>query len=118
MVIICHLSALKSSLASNLGLIPFHPYVKESTLKYEYDSKSVEALTVKSCRFFARAITDADDHIGVIVVESIDTNFFTRTDGVNFAEELAEEFEDVDGLLSRFIRDAKKIDLEFAQKIL
>lgn len=43
---------------------------------YQYDSKKIDNLAMKSSKFVAISIIDADKHIGVIVVESVRADFF------------------------------------------
>ncbi|REL37095.1 GAF domain-containing protein [Thalassotalea euphylliae] len=43
---------------------------------YQYDSEKIDNLAMKSSRFVAISIIDADKHIGVIVIESVRADFF------------------------------------------
>lgn len=43
---------------------------------YQYDSEKIDGLAMKSSRFVAISIIDADKHIGVIVIESVRADFF------------------------------------------
>jgi len=47
-------------------------------LQYEYDSEKIDDLAMKSSRFVAISIIDADKHIGVIVIESIRADFLKQ----------------------------------------
>jgi len=47
-------------------------------LEYEYDSEKIDELAMKSSRFVAISIIDADKHIGVIVVESDRAEFLKQ----------------------------------------
>jgi len=44
--------------------------------QYEYEPRKIDNLAMKSSRFVAISIVDSDKHIGVIVVESVRSDFF------------------------------------------
>ncbi len=76
---------------------------------YGYEVDKIDLLTMKSCRYLAKAIVDADDHIGVIVFESSDSAFF---DVENREEQILAYCEGSQGQLSKFVRDGLSLDTE------
>ena len=64
---------------------------------------------MKSCRYIALAIVDADVHIGVIVFESTETDFLKENDTEN---KIREHCKNHQGQLSKFVRDGLKLDRE------
>lgn len=54
-------------------------YEEYQEKNYGYDAKTVSRFAMKSCRYLAFAITDADSPIGVILFESSNSNFLKAT---------------------------------------
>lgn len=79
---------------------------------YSYNEGKVNALTMKSCRYVALAITDTANHIGVIVFESTDDNFLKN----NIESSIKEYCDKYQGQLSKFIRDGLELDREINVK--
>jgi hypothetical protein len=75
---------------------------------YGYDKTKIDSLTMKSCRYYAKAIIDADIHVGVILYES--------TNETTFMDDLESKFDsycqDHQGQLSKFVRDSLNFDRE------
>ncbi|QSH56296.1 hypothetical protein A0J47_010150 [Photobacterium damselae subsp. damselae] len=46
--------------------------------KYKYTQEELDAIKMKSCRYFGLAIVDVDDHIGVILFESTEKEHFNK----------------------------------------
>jgi len=75
---------------------------------YDYDLDKVNSLTMKSCRYYAKAIIDADLHIGVIVFEGTETVFFDN----NLENKINDYCHEHQGQLSKFVRDSLSFDKE------
>ncbi len=91
---------------------PYDTHMKD---QYDYESDKVANLTMKSCRYIAKAITDADIHIGVIVFESTNPNFIKDEDegeGDNIKVQLLEYCDGHQSLLAKFVRDGFKYSKE------
>jgi hypothetical protein len=75
---------------------------------YGYERDKIDSLTMKSCRYYARAIVDADDNIGVIVFES--------TTGAFLSKSVLTDIESYcithQSQLSKFVRDSLSFDRE------
>jgi hypothetical protein len=80
---------------------------------YGYDKERIDSLTMKSCRYVALAIVDADVHIGVIVFESTLPDFFEQNEKVN---EIIKHCKNYESQLSKFVRDGLKLDREVTIK--
>lgn len=76
------------------------------TKKYEYGSRKINSLSMKSCRFIAIAIKQADHNIGVILFESTDKGFLN---GEEQCDKIEKYCTDNHGQLSKFIREAISI---------
>lgn len=83
-------------------------YVDFLINRYDYTEIKINSLHMNSCRYFARAIKDADEHIGVIVFESTDTDFFITSPLENARDYCERE----QSPLSKFIRDSIAYDKE------
>lgn len=83
-------------------------YERYMVSNYGYEPAKIASLTMKSCRYLAKAIVDAGDNIGVIVFESIDPRFFEKND----ADELRKCCRDDQSLLAKFVRDGINFDAE------
>ena len=78
-----------------------------------YGFKEAQALgfAMKSCRYLAFAISDADAHAGVIVFESTDPAFFESCDGQ--IEDIIQKYcADYQGIHSKFLRDGLNLNRE------
>jgi len=80
-------------------------YMQEN---YSYEPKKLDSLTMKSCRYYAKAIIDADIHIGVIVFESTEINFLES----DITARINEYCGGHQGQLSKFVRDSLGFDKE------
>jgi len=74
--------------------------------KYQYSIEEVDAINMKSCRYFALAITEADDNIGVILFESEQANAFAE----NKIDEIRNYCSDYQSHLCNFVRDGLRYD--------
>ena len=73
---------------------------------YGYDKVKIDTLQMKSCRFIALSINEADTHIGVIVFESVLSNHF-KQQKINQINEYCKEYQ---SYMCDFIRDGIKLD--------
>lgn len=83
-------------------------YSKYLQANYDYDVDKINSLTMKSCRYYAKAIIDADLHIGVIVFEGTETVFFEN----DLEDKINEYCHEHQGQLSKFVRDSLSFDKE------
>ena len=86
----------------------YKDYIDYLNTTYDYKREKIDALTMKSCRYYARAIIDADIHIGVIVFEGTESNIFDN----GLIEKITEYCRDHQGQLSKFVRDSLLFDKE------
>lgn len=86
-------------------LVEYKSHLKKH---YDYEPEKVESLNMKSCRYYAKAIIDASHHIGVIVFESIEINFFSGKKSQNIASYCNEN----QSQMSKFVRDSLSFDKE------
>lgn len=75
---------------------------------YGYEREKIKSLTMKSCRYYAKAIIDADVHTGVIVFEGTDINFLEN----ELIQKIDQYCGDHQGQLSKFVRDSLLFDKE------
>lgn len=75
---------------------------------YSYEKEKIDSLKMKSCRYFAKAIVEADMNIGVIVCESTDYNFFQN----QMYEKINQYCIDYQDQLAKFVRDSLNFDKE------
>jgi hypothetical protein len=75
---------------------------------YGYKQEKIESLTMKSCRYYAIAILDADVHIGVIVFEGKEIAFLEN----GLQKKIDLYCRDHQGQLSKFVRDSLQFDKE------
>lgn len=78
-----------------------------------YDFKEVQALgfAMKSCRYVAIAISDADSHTGVIVFESTNEEFL-NVSGKCIETEIFAYCSEYQGIHSKFLRDGLELNRE------
>lgn len=81
-------------------------YLKET---YGYEESKVKELTMKSCRYFGKAVNDAHTHIGVIIFESTKKDFISTTDDTNKLEQYCNNNQ---AQISKFVRESLKLDRE------
>ncbi|WP_342058136.1 hypothetical protein [Aeromonas sp. OTU364] len=86
----------------------YQDYVDYLRSSYGYESEKISSLTMHSCRYYARAIIDADIHIGVIVFESTEINFFDN----DLCAKIGQYCSEHQGQLSKFVRDSLSFDKE------
>jgi hypothetical protein len=86
----------------------YEDYVNYLDINYGYKREKIDDLTMRSCRYYAKAIIDADIHIGVIVLESTAIGFFDN----NIENKINEYCRDHQGQLSKFVRDSLLFDKE------
>lgn len=86
----------------------YEEYAEYLNKAYDYDRDKIDALTMKSCRYYAKAIIDADIHIGVIVFEGTESNFFES----DLENRINDYCRDHQGQLSKFVRDSLSFDKE------
>lgn len=82
------------------------PYANYLIKHYGYTADKIDALTMKSCRYIAIAVTDADTHVGVIVFESTKANFLEN----DLENKIKAYCGTNQGQLSKFVRDGLKLD--------
>lgn len=87
----------------------YDDYEKYLIETYEYEKDKINTLTMKSCRYVALAIVDAEVHIGVIVFESTESDFLEKNDSENKIREYCKNYQ---GQLSKFVRDGLKLNRE------
>jgi len=75
---------------------------------YGYETSKIQALTMKSSRYFANAVEDADVHTGVIVFESTEQDFFDKC----CIEDLKKFCSDNNSLLAKIIRESVSYNKE------
>lgn len=82
-------------------------------MEKSYGFKEAQALgfAMKSCRYLAVAISDADSHTGVIVFESTDTKFFEGYGG-KIENSIYAYCLDYQGIHSKFLRDGLDLNRE------
>ena len=90
----------------------FEAYKKYLEDTYQYETGKINALAMNSCRYYAKAIVDADVHIGVIVFESTQTNFL----GADLKDQVNSYCENHQGQISKFVRDSLNFDKEVTIK--
>lgn len=73
---------------------------------YGYTREILESINMKSCQYFAIAITEADDNIGVILFESEIKDNFTQQVKV----QIREYCNAYQSHLCRFVKDGLKYD--------
>lgn len=89
-------------------------YKKFMNEKYGYDLAKLESLTMKSCRYVAKAVSDAGIHIGVIVFESEDGNFVSEGD--EKTKEILSYCVEHQSQIAKFVRDGFKYSKEMHLK--
>lgn len=72
--------------------------------KHQLDPSSVNALTMKSCRYLAFAISDAGKHIGVVVFESVNLGFFSMREN-QLESILRKYFKENQDMFAKYVRD-------------
>ncbi|MDX7827490.1 hypothetical protein SJR89_10285 [Aeromonas caviae] len=81
-------------------------YNKYMMARYKYTQEELDAIKMKSCRYFGLAIVDVDDHIGVILFES--------TKQENFSEDVQESIisycDKYQSHLCAFVRNGRNYD--------
>lgn len=80
--------------------------------KYGYEPEKIDSLTMKSCRYAGYAIVDADEHIGVVVFESENPDFFQN----DIEPRIGDYCKEYQGQLSKFVRDGLSLDKEISIK--
>ncbi|WP_319380662.1 hypothetical protein [Thiomicrorhabdus sp.] len=89
--------------------VSYGEYMQEN---YGYDSDKITNLTMKSCRYWAKSIADADINIGVIVFESTEENFIDE----NECEKIEAYLNTHQSQLAKFVRDSLTFDKEVSLK--
>jgi len=87
----------------------YEKYVEYLCETYGYEADEINRLTMKSCRYFAKAIVEADVHIGVIVFESTRADFFEADDRVGSLGKYCDNYQ---SQISKFVRDGIGFDKE------
>ncbi|WP_335992746.1 hypothetical protein [Pseudoalteromonas sp. CH_XMU1449-3] len=90
----------------------FEAYKQYLEDTYQYESDKINALAMNSCRYYAKAIVDADVHIGVIVFESTKENFLDE----DLKEQINSYCESHQGQIAKFVRDSLNFDKEVTIK--
>lgn len=87
-------------------------YIAYLIKTYAYEEDKINSLTMKSCRYVALAIVDADVHIGVIVFESTEPEFLNNNRDIK----IGDYCRNAQGQLSKFVREGLKLDREVTVK--
>ncbi|MGA4634547.1 hypothetical protein ACPA5B_11765 [Pseudomonas solani] len=86
-------------------------YKKYLVDTYGFDERRISEFRMRSCRYLAVAVTDADIPIGVIVFESISPEFFARGEG-DMVDQIFKYVVEYEGILSKFLRDGIELNRE------
>ncbi|RJL18997.1 hypothetical protein [Pectobacterium polaris] len=81
-------------------------YIEKCCKEFGYSQDEIEKLTMKSRCYYAKAIIDADDHIGIILFESYNESIIEDSEKSSVTEFL----ESSSSLLANLIRNARKFD--------
>lgn len=81
--------------------------------KYGYEHDKLESLTMQSCRYIAKAVSDAGIHIGVIVFESLNIEFMDDDKRVDLVLSYCSEHQ---SQIAKFVRDGFKYSKEMNLK--
>lgn len=87
-------------------------YIQHCRDTFGYDENEIKSLTMKSQLYFAKAIKDADDHIGIIIFESYDPELLNEDKRAKIEEFL----DSSSSLLTNLIRASKNFDQEMMNK--
>ena len=82
-------------------------YYDYMSSKYQFDKRQLQNFQMKSCRYVAVAIRNVDDHIGVVVFESIDKEKLSQAK----LQELNEYCETYQPYLAEFIQKSKALEV-------
>lgn len=86
-------------------------YLKYLSEQYGFKPSQALNFAMKSCRYVAVAISDADSHTGVIVFESIALPFFEGNEG-RLEENIYAFCKDYQSIHSKFLRDGLELNRE------
>ncbi len=86
-------------------------YLEYLLNKYGFKEAQALGFAMKSCRYLAFAISDADAHAGVIVFESTDPAFFDGCSG-EIEKNIYKYCLDYQGIHSKFLRDGLNLNRE------
>lgn len=100
-----HETHIEKDCPSSIDLDKYISYLQK---EYGYEKEKIESLTMKSCRYYAKAIIEADVHVGVIVFESTDEAFLDNDKG----SQIEDYCRDHQGQLAKFVRDSLTFDKE------
>ncbi|MEY8214982.1 MAG: hypothetical protein RPR97_10960 [Colwellia sp.] len=92
----------------------YEEYAKYLESVYGYQRENIDKLTMNTCRYYAKAILDADIHVGVIVFESTKADFFDQD--LDLVMDVDSYCQDHQGQLSKFVRDSLSFDREVSLK--
>ncbi|VXA77309.1 MULTISPECIES: hypothetical protein [Aeromonas] len=81
-------------------------YDKYMMARYKYTQEELDAIKMKSCRYFGLAIVDVDDHIGVILFESTKEESFND----EVRESIISYCEKYQSHLCAFVRNGRNYD--------
>lgn len=81
-------------------------YIKQCCAEFGYSEEDIEKLTMKSSCYYAKAIIDADDHIGIIILESYNNKIINEDQ----KDTVAQFLESSSSLLANLIRNARKFE--------
>lgn len=87
-------------------------YTQHCCNEFGYKEDEINSLTMKSQMYFAKAIKDADDHIGIIIFESYEENLFND----DKIKKVNDFLESSSSLLTNLIEASKKFDQEMMSK--
>ena len=91
----------------------YEEWLKYMSETYSYEVTKLKSLTMQSCRYIALAVIDADVHIGVIVFESINSNFINcHNDDDRENGTIQKYCRNRQSQLSQFVRDGIGFDRE------
>lgn len=83
---------------------------------YGFKQAQASGFAMKSCRYVAVAISDADAHTGVIVFESTEEDFFSTVGG-EIESKICAYCADYQGIHSKFLRDGLELNREVNIKV-
>lgn len=87
-------------------------YMGKCCNEFGYNEDEIKNLTMKSSSYYAKAIIDADDHIGIIVFESYNTSIIDESE----KDSVSKFLESSSSLLANLIRNAREFERQAVDK--
>ena len=88
-------------------------YIQYMRKVYDFQPEKIDTLTMKSCRYLAKAIIDADVHVGVIIFESTEETFLGSEAQ---RDDIIRHCDSYQGRISKFVRDGFEFNKEIHLK--